>query len=926
MAKQTFNYSLIPNDWQALEDIINTLGEAIIDESVSDVNYILSDGSVDFAANQSMGGYKLTNLAEPIADTDAANKLYVDSIDLSGFVPYLGATDDVDLGIYNITAANLAKTVEQYGEIGVGNDTAVIQAALNDLGRGEALYFTSELYTVNAELYIEELREGYIGGIPDTRPRIVSTSTTNVFRVGSDTNATTRFVFSTLANLYFICGTAKTMLRITGKNTGTNTFENIDLEGGVGADHSLQGIVLTQRHSGGASYYNRFNHILIEACDYGMVVGYDFNTSEATVADIVHNSIDGMQITDISQIGLYLYGVGPYAGSNRIRTLTFQDKRGSPTCDAYIGSSGNLIQYLAEACPTSLIFGPKAGYNTIWMNTAGSGGVPTVDYSALTINSGPNELWIDGARVSLPQLLDVEGATLTLGYGGANDWSNSYNTLLLNPNADYALTSTPTIPDGILGQHITLMVGNAEPNTVTLQDESVLANSNLKLGAATRTIQANKILELIYDGTKWVELAYSMPLAFTLPLQNTAGTVALNYYATNLTTIVDGGLTKLNTIQNIDTTATPQFAQLGIGISPFSFYGISNYFTYSGANSTTGGIQTVCTDTKNTTHGAAYGINFGITFSPALGATANKSIITGLYAAYANPIFALNANEPYSYGVATFRGYYNQFQIGGAASNTGQARVFLAANFWAHFPAIGGTTSLARDMYALYDAGQDNAGVANAFGLGINTSNNYINGSLIVGIPAVAYSATSAVNNYGNKTFVSAGDAMVADVGSLGAEKLTNGTFTGNANGWTLNTGWAYSSNTAAKNADGTGTLTQAAANMVGGIGVISGEYYRLKFTLKTATTSVAGTVIPACGGVTFRTETIVVPTAAITNTVITTHIFRATSTADLTFTPSNTSRFSLDDISLMKITSGNLSMAGALDVTGADYLELRSE
>lgn len=40
---------------------------------------IKSDGSVPFAADQSMGGFKLTDLADPTDDQDAATKAYVDS-------------------------------------------------------------------------------------------------------------------------------------------------------------------------------------------------------------------------------------------------------------------------------------------------------------------------------------------------------------------------------------------------------------------------------------------------------------------------------------------------------------------------------------------------------------------------------------------------------------------------------------------------------------------------------------------------------------------------------------------------------------------------------------------------------------------------------------------------------------------------------
>jgi hypothetical protein len=58
--------------------------KAYVDSSISglgaiaDGKFIHKDGSVAFTGDQSMGGFKLTNLGTPTQDTDAATKLYVD--------------------------------------------------------------------------------------------------------------------------------------------------------------------------------------------------------------------------------------------------------------------------------------------------------------------------------------------------------------------------------------------------------------------------------------------------------------------------------------------------------------------------------------------------------------------------------------------------------------------------------------------------------------------------------------------------------------------------------------------------------------------------------------------------------------------------------------------------------------------------------
>jgi len=54
---------------------------AIASSKLADgANFIKKDGSVAFTANQSLGGFKLTNVGTPTSSTDAATKAYVDSI------------------------------------------------------------------------------------------------------------------------------------------------------------------------------------------------------------------------------------------------------------------------------------------------------------------------------------------------------------------------------------------------------------------------------------------------------------------------------------------------------------------------------------------------------------------------------------------------------------------------------------------------------------------------------------------------------------------------------------------------------------------------------------------------------------------------------------------------------------------------------
>jgi hypothetical protein len=131
---------------------------------------------------------------------------------------------------------------------------------------------------------------------------------------------------------------------------------------------------------------------------------------------------------------------------------------------------------------------------------------------------------------------------------------------------------------------------------------------------------------------------------------------------------------------------------------------------------------------------------------------------------------------------------------------------------------------------------------------------------------------------------------------TLGTEKLTNGGFTGNANNWTLTSGWAYGTNNILKNANGLGTLTQTLGNMT--TPIVAGDIYTLTY----ACSVFAGTYSVSAGGVTLGTG---LGTGAKTFT------FKATTNAPLTFTPTDTARILLDTISLKRITDGNLFVGG---------------
>lgn len=128
---------------------------------------------------------------------------------------------------------------------------------------------------------------------------------------------------------------------------------------------------------------------------------------------------------------------------------------------------------------------------------------------------------------------------------------------------------------------------------------------------------------------------------------------------------------------------------------------------------------------------------------------------------------------------------------------------------------------------------------------------------------------------------------------SRGDELLTNGGFTGGYSGWTLadEDNWTPNANAMDKDADGTDALSQA-------FGSVAGDIYELTYTLSGGG-FVAG-VTPSIGG-TSGTKQAAIGTY--------TECIEAADATGLVFTPDNASRFTLDTVSVKKLTQGRAKL-----------------
>lgn len=158
-----------------------------------------------------------------------------------------------------------------------------------------------------------------------------------------------------------------------------------------------------------------------------------------------------------------------------------------------------------------------------------------------------------------------------------------------------------------------------------------------------------------------------------------------------------------------------------------------------------------------------------------------------------------------------------------------------------------------------------------------------------------------------------AGGITAASDATLGAELVTNGSFTGSATGWTLGTGWAYGSNQANKNADGTGTLSQTT------VVPVVGKMYKVTLDCVIATGfPQSGTFTVTLGGYTSEVQNLFLN---VTKQIVL--YVKATTTGSLVITPSNTSRFGIDNVSVKEVLAGDVTAYG--NYYGKGFVELEN-
>ena len=219
--------------------------------------------------------------------------------------------------------------------------------------------------------------------------------------------------------------------------------------------------------------------------------------------------------------GAFTAGVGAYAGFALAPTVT------DITVPSILG--------FALSNPT------VTGTGLVDLFTAIS--IPAPASSGVTLSIG---LLNASTTVLTPKTQTISAASDTV--------VNTSSIIRLTTTGAKTMTSAPTLENGENGQVITLI--NTGADNIVLQDQGTLGSSNLRLGAATRTLTQRSTISLVYSTTvgDWVELMFH-PAAQAQVYTQTYSTASRTQPAPTAATLTDNsGGTANTTLEAISAT------------------------------------------------------------------------------------------------------------------------------------------------------------------------------------------------------------------------------------------------------------------------------------------------------------------------------------------------------------------------------------
>lgn len=184
------------------------------------------------------------------------------------------------------------------------------------------------------------------------------------------------------------------------------------------------------------------------------------------------------------------------------REVTIRKTDTSTNAVSIVSASGETVGSLT----TLILNSPYQSVSLI------ADGLSSGDWSIKgAVGYSPTDLTIKNGSIILDQLAQ------TLVVANATTLPSSAGLLIVDLDASRNLDTTPHISDGFIGQILTIHVHNKNTGlTLTLNDEDGVANSGLKLGAATRVMGGGDTIVLMFISdlesvpvTNWQELSFT---------------------------------------------------------------------------------------------------------------------------------------------------------------------------------------------------------------------------------------------------------------------------------------------------------------------------------------------------------------------------------------------------------------------------------
>jgi hypothetical protein len=326
---------------------------------------------------------------------------------------------------------------------------------------------------------------------------------------GQDIYATRSF---TGANIY-----ATTTLGGAGLTSCSNTtndkllWNSATKQFSCGTDQGGAGSGLSQS-AGDARYVNTSGDTMTGALTISNAAGLNASGAILTNGNATLNSDNGAADATLTFGNATLAQTIKYSHANQ-RFEFSKDIRVTGSITAVGALSGTTLNVSGIAGNTFVLDGNSVVFDAT-NNRFGIGtSSPETTLEVVGSMSGrliraQNRLESSGSLLVGGAMINKPSTTQAISAAGNSILANA-TMVVVDPNADYTMTSTPTIADGSPGQVLIVTASNSETNKVIVQDQDTLGSSNLQLGTTAREITGKKTLTLVFDGTDWVEQAYT---------------------------------------------------------------------------------------------------------------------------------------------------------------------------------------------------------------------------------------------------------------------------------------------------------------------------------------------------------------------------------------------------------------------------------